>query len=71
MTHEPRFGLSTEVESPVVERMGIVMKNGILLLDNANTLRSRGLSVREAVLEAHMDWGVRPVGYGAVANRSV
>ncbi|MBW2666750.1 MAG: efflux RND transporter permease subunit, partial [Deltaproteobacteria bacterium] len=32
--------------------MGIVMKNGILLVDYINTLRARGLSVRDAVLEA-------------------
>ena len=32
--------------------MGIVMKNGILLVDYTNTLRSRGRSPREAVLEA-------------------
>ena len=32
--------------------MGIVMKNGILLVDYINTLRSRGRSLREAVLEA-------------------
>ncbi|MGI9590539.1 MAG: efflux RND transporter permease subunit, partial [Myxococcota bacterium] len=32
--------------------MGIVMKNGILLVDYTNTLRSRGRGLREAVLEA-------------------
>ncbi len=32
--------------------MGIVMKNGILLVDYTNTLRARGLPLREAVLEA-------------------
>jgi len=32
--------------------MGIVMKNGILLVDYTNTLRARGLALREAVLEA-------------------
>jgi HAE1 family hydrophobic/amphiphilic exporter-1 len=32
--------------------MGIVMKNGILLVDYTNTLRARGLELREAVLEA-------------------
>jgi HAE1 family hydrophobic/amphiphilic exporter-1 len=32
--------------------MGIVMKNGILLVDYTNTLRGRGLSLRDAVLEA-------------------
>jgi len=32
--------------------MGIVMKNGILLVDYTNTLRERGRELREAVLEA-------------------
>ncbi len=32
--------------------MGIVMKNGILLVDYTNTLRRRGRSLRDAVLEA-------------------
>jgi HAE1 family hydrophobic/amphiphilic exporter-1 len=32
--------------------MGIVMKNGILLVDYTNTVRRRGLSARDAVLEA-------------------
>jgi HAE1 family hydrophobic/amphiphilic exporter-1 len=32
--------------------MGLVMKNGILLVDYTNQLRERGLTLREAVLEA-------------------
>ncbi|HKJ24089.1 MAG TPA: efflux RND transporter permease subunit, partial [Myxococcota bacterium] len=32
--------------------MGIVMKNGILLVDYTNTLRDRGYALRDAVLEA-------------------
>jgi len=32
--------------------MGLVMKNGILLVDYTNTLRERGLGVRDAVLAA-------------------
>jgi HAE1 family hydrophobic/amphiphilic exporter-1 len=32
--------------------MGIVMKNGILLVDYTNTLRERGLGLRDAVLKA-------------------
>ncbi len=32
--------------------MGLVMKNGILLVDYTNQLRERGLALREAVLEA-------------------
>jgi HAE1 family hydrophobic/amphiphilic exporter-1 len=32
--------------------MGVVMKNGILLVDYTNTVRARGVSVRDAVLEA-------------------
>jgi HAE1 family hydrophobic/amphiphilic exporter-1 len=32
--------------------MGVVMKNGILLVDYTNTVRARGVSSRDAVLEA-------------------
>jgi HAE1 family hydrophobic/amphiphilic exporter-1 len=32
--------------------MGLVTKNGILLVDYTNTLRARGMSVREALLAA-------------------
>ena len=32
--------------------MGVVMKNGILLVDYTNTVRARGVSVQDAVLEA-------------------
>ena len=32
--------------------MGVVMKNGILLVDYINTLRERGASLYAAVLEA-------------------
>ena len=35
--------------------MGIVMKNGILLVDYTNTLRERGRSLHDAVLEAGAD----------------
>jgi HAE1 family hydrophobic/amphiphilic exporter-1 len=47
--------------------MGIVMKNGILLVDYTNTLRARGLSVREAVLEAGPT-RMRPVLMTAVST---
>jgi len=47
--------------------MGIVMKNGILLVDYTNTLRSRGRSVREAVLEAGPT-RMRPVLMTAVST---
>jgi HAE1 family hydrophobic/amphiphilic exporter-1 len=40
--------------------MGIVMKNGILLVDYMNTLRARGRSLEEAVLEAGVT-RLRPV----------
>jgi hydrophobic/amphiphilic exporter-1 (mainly G- bacteria), HAE1 family len=36
----------------VIMLMGLVTKNGILLVDYTNTLRRRGLGVREALLEA-------------------
>jgi len=57
--------------------MGLVMKNGILLVDYTNTLRGRGLGLREAVLEAGpvrlrpvlmttaaMVFGMVPVAFG-------
>ncbi len=47
--------------------MGIVMKNGILLVDYTNTLCRRGLSVREAVLEAGPT-RMRPVLMTAVST---
>ena len=36
----------------IVMLMGLVTKNAILLVDYTNTLRTRGLSVRDALLEA-------------------
>jgi HAE1 family hydrophobic/amphiphilic exporter-1 len=36
----------------IILLMGLVAKNGILLVDFANTLRERGLALREAVLES-------------------
>jgi HAE1 family hydrophobic/amphiphilic exporter-1 len=47
--------------------MGIVMKNGILLVDYTNTLRRRGLGLREAVLEAGPT-RMRPVLMTAVST---
>lgn len=47
--------------------MGIVMKNGILLVDYTNTLRSRGRSTLEAVLEAGPT-RMRPVLMTAVST---
>ncbi len=47
--------------------MGIVMKNGILLVDYTNTLRSRGRSLYEAVLEAGPT-RMRPVLMTAVST---
>jgi len=47
--------------------MGIVMKNGILLVDYTNTLRERGLPAREAVLEAGPT-RMRPVLMTAVST---
>jgi HAE1 family hydrophobic/amphiphilic exporter-1 len=36
----------------IIMLMGLVGKNAILLVDYTNTLRARGLSIREAILEA-------------------
>jgi HAE1 family hydrophobic/amphiphilic exporter-1 len=47
--------------------MGIVMKNGILLVDYINTLRARGLPLREAVLQAGPT-RMRPVLMTAVST---
>jgi len=47
--------------------MGIVMKNGILLVDYTNTLRARGMPLREAVLEAGPT-RMRPVLMTAVST---
>ena len=47
--------------------MGIVMKNGILLVDYTNTLRARGLACRDAVLEA-APTRLRPVLMTAVST---
>lgn len=47
--------------------MGIVMKNGILLVDYTNTLRARGLSLNEAVVEAGVT-RLRPVLMTAVST---
>jgi HAE1 family hydrophobic/amphiphilic exporter-1 len=47
--------------------MGIVMKNGILLVDYINTLRARGLALRDAVLEAGPT-RMRPVLMTAVST---
>jgi HAE1 family hydrophobic/amphiphilic exporter-1 len=44
------FGMLSQIG--LLMLMGLVMKNGILLVDYSNKLRERGLSLREAVLEA-------------------
>lgn len=50
------FLVGTPVGMPpmigIVMLMGLVTKNGILLVDYTNTLRARGLPMREAILEA-------------------
>jgi HAE1 family hydrophobic/amphiphilic exporter-1 len=48
------LGMSIDVMGQIafLMLMGIVMKNSILLVDYTNTLRARGLPLREAVLEA-------------------
>ncbi len=47
--------------------MGVVMKNGILLVDYTNTVRARGVSVQDAVLEAG-PVRLRPVMMTAVST---
>jgi len=47
-----RMQLDTLGQIAFLMLMGIVMKNGILLVDYTNTVRRRGVSAREAVLEA-------------------
>jgi len=47
--------------------MGVVMKNGILLIDYTNTLRARGRSLYDAVLEAGPT-RMRPVLMTAVST---
>jgi hydrophobic/amphiphilic exporter-1 (mainly G- bacteria), HAE1 family len=46
------FSLDVMGQIAFLMLMGIVMKNSILLVDYANTLRARGRSLRDAVLEA-------------------
>jgi HAE1 family hydrophobic/amphiphilic exporter-1 len=44
----------------IVALVGVVVNNGIVLVDYTNTLRSRGLALREACLEAGKD-RLRPI----------
>jgi HAE1 family hydrophobic/amphiphilic exporter-1 len=46
------LGLAVFVQIGIIMLMGLVMKNGILLVDYANQLHRKGSSVREAVLQA-------------------
>jgi HAE1 family hydrophobic/amphiphilic exporter-1 len=63
------LGISLDVMGQIafLMLMGIVMKNGILLVDYTNTLRRRGLGLREAVLEAGPT-RMRPVLMTAVST---
>jgi len=63
------MGLSLDVMGQIafLMLMGIVMKNGILLVDYTNTLRARGLPLYEAVLEAGPT-RMRPVLMTAVST---
>ena len=64
----------------IIMLMGLVTKNAILLVDFTNTLRERGMAMREALLEAgqdpappdrhdHGDDGLRHAAAGAGARR--
>jgi HAE1 family hydrophobic/amphiphilic exporter-1 len=59
--------LDTLGEIAFLMLMGIVMKNGILLVDYTNTLRARGRSLEDAVLEAGVT-RLRPVLMTAVST---
>ena len=63
------LGLSLDVMGQIafLMLMGIVMKNGILLVDYTNKLRARGLPLYEAVLEAGPT-RMRPVLMTAVST---
>ena len=50
----------------LVGLMGIVMKNGILLLDRTNQIREEGVALREAVLQSGPE-RLRPVLMTALA----
>jgi HAE1 family hydrophobic/amphiphilic exporter-1 len=61
------FALDVMGQISFLMLMGIVMKNGILLVDYANTLRARGLELGAAVLEAGPT-RMRPVLMTAVST---
>ncbi len=58
--------LSLFAQIGLLALMGIVMKNGILLVDRANQLREQGLSAREAMIQAAPE-RLRPVLMTALA----
>lgn len=62
-------GLSLDIMGQIafLMLMGIVMKNGILLVDYTNTVRARGVALRDAVLEAGPT-RMRPVLMTAVST---
>ncbi|GIW42197.1 MAG: hypothetical protein KatS3mg076_2774 [Candidatus Binatia bacterium] len=61
------YSLDIMAQIAFVMLMGIVMKNGILLVDYTNTLRRRGKPLLEAVLEAGPT-RMRPVLMTAVST---
>ncbi len=54
------FVLSLFAQIGLLALMGIVMKNGILLIDRANQLRAEGMGAREAIIQAGPE-RLRPV----------
>jgi len=54
------FVMSLFAQIGLLALMGIVMKNGILLIDRANQLRAEGMSAREAIVQAGPE-RLRPV----------
>jgi len=64
--HYGGFVMSLFAQIGLLALMGIVMKNGILLIDRANQLRAEGMSPREAMIKAGPE-RLRPVLMTAVS----
>jgi hydrophobe/amphiphile efflux-1 (HAE1) family protein len=64
--HYGGFVMSLFAQIGLLALMGIVMKNGILLVDRANQLRAEGMSPREAMIKAGPE-RLRPVLMTAVS----
>lgn len=67
MLFATRTSLSVESFMGIITMIGIVVSNGILLVDFANRLRRRGLDAREAIVEAGRV-RLRPILMTAIAT---